>query len=570
MRTQAEIKELLDELNEQPADELEDQDLDFKEWNERSMADAVDLVVEMAICMANGGGGTVVFGVNDKVVGREKAVIGVPLEVDINKLKKAVYDRTDPKLTPVFEDMVVPEGTGRLLIMHIFQGLPPYTDTSGRGKVRVGKDCMPLTGTLRRKIMVETGESDYTSEIIEGPVESHLSPSALEQLRETARSEKAPEELLSLSDIDLLNVLGLIKSGSLTIAGLLLAGNSKSLQKNLPGYLWTHLRMSTDTDYKDRMDGRDAIAVAMNRIMDRIMADNPITTVEYGMYHFEYRTYPEIALREALMNAFCHTDYRMPGPIMIKQFHNKLEISNLGGFIGGISPENILHHTPAARNPRLVDALTKLRLVNRSNLGIQRMYSALLIEGKEPPAIEEMGESVKVSFLAGALSAPFRAFVAEESKKGILLTVDHLLILHYLFRHTEVTTYEASKVCQRNESEVREILSEMERSFGYLYRGGAGKGTYWTLRPELYRKIAAPGFPERDRRIDWEAAKTRVLSILKQRCERGEKGLTNAEIRKITHFDRNQVLRLMRELIAENVGVKLSGKGKYAYYTFNA
>ena len=49
MKNLAEIRLLLDELNTQPARELEDQDLDFKEWNRRSLADAVDLVVEMAV-----------------------------------------------------------------------------------------------------------------------------------------------------------------------------------------------------------------------------------------------------------------------------------------------------------------------------------------------------------------------------------------------------------------------------------------------------------------------------------------------------------------------------------------
>ena len=39
MRESQEIRAILDELNRQPADALEDQDLDFKEWNERSMGD---------------------------------------------------------------------------------------------------------------------------------------------------------------------------------------------------------------------------------------------------------------------------------------------------------------------------------------------------------------------------------------------------------------------------------------------------------------------------------------------------------------------------------------------------
>lgn len=98
MRSRSEIRALLNEPEVRPADELEDQDLDFKQWNERSMGDAVDTVVETAICMANGGGWTVVFGVNDLAIGRSKALLGVPDIVDPNRLKRSVYDRTDPKL----------------------------------------------------------------------------------------------------------------------------------------------------------------------------------------------------------------------------------------------------------------------------------------------------------------------------------------------------------------------------------------------------------------------------------------------------------------------------------------
>jgi ATP-dependent DNA helicase RecG len=110
----------------------------------------------------------------------------------------------------------------------------------------------------------------------------------------------------------------------------------------------------------------------------------------------------------------------------------------------------------------------------------------------------------------------------------------------------------------------------MEREFGYLERGGAGRGTYWTLRPGLHRRLSAPGHPERNRRLDWEAAKTRVLSVLKQRAERHEPGLSNADIRQITHLDRYQAARLMRELIRENSHVQAPTRGRGARYTYEA
>jgi uncharacterized protein YuzE len=63
-----------------------------------------------------------------------------------------------------------------------------------------------------------------------------------------------------------------------------------------------------------------------------------------------------------------------------------------------------------------------------------------------------------------------------------------------------------------------------------------------------------------------EPAKARTLSVLKDRARRGERGLSNQEIRPITHYDRNQVVRLMLELRAENPDIRLEGAGSSARY----
>ena len=569
MRELGEIRSLLDELEHQSADALEAQDLDFKEWNTRSIQDAVALVVEMAVCMANGGGGTVVFGVNDKAVGRSKAILGVPPEIDVNRLKKAVYDSTDPKLTPVFQELEVPEGTGRLIVMQVHPGLPPYTDTQGRGKIRVGTDCQPLTGTMRRRVMVETGETDFTAVPVSREPGSLVSAAAMERLREAARRENAPDDLLRRPDRELLSTLGLLRDGRLLRAGVLLVGTDNAIREHFPGYVWTHLRMVSDTDYSDRADGYDALPIALERIFDRIMADNPITTVPQGLFHFEIRTYPELALREALLNALVHADYRIHGPILVKQHPKRLEISNPGGLPGGITPDNILRHEPVPRSPALVDALTRLRLVNRSNLGVRRMYQALLIEGKEPPEIIDEGEAVRVIFRASDLSVPFRLFVAEEADRGRILTVEILLIIQHLLRHLEVDTSTAARITQQTEHDARETLSAMELELGYLERGGTGRGTYWTLRPDLHRRLSAPGHPERDRRIDWEAAKTRILSVLMERAKRDAPGLSNEEIRAITHLDRYQARRLIQELMKENSAIQKTGERRWTRYVYS-
>jgi hypothetical protein len=122
-----------------------------------------------------------------------------------------------------------------------------------------------------------------------------------------------------------------------------------------------------------------------------------------------------VALREALLNALVPPRPALASPVLVKQHPRKLEISNPGGLVGGITPANILHHPPLARNPLLVHALSKLRLVNRSNLGIGRMFESMLVEGKEPPVIVDEDSAVRVVFkrqetsARSARSLPMRA-----------------------------------------------------------------------------------------------------------------------------------------------------------------
>ncbi len=179
--------------------------------------------------------------------------------------------------------------------------------------------------------------------------------------------------------------------------------------------------------------------------------------------------------------------------------------------------------------------------------------------------IREIGESVLVCFPKRELNVAFRIFVAEESRRGHNLAVDELLLLQFLLQHSEVDTATAAALCQRSEPEIRERLATME-GLGYIEHGGAKRGAYWCIHPTLYARLVDDGQAETRRRIDWEAAKTRVLSILIERARRGEPGLSNQEVRQITHFDRNQVSRLMRDLRRAHNSVRSTGYGAGARY----
>ena len=94
--------------------------------------------------------------------------------------------------------------------------------------------------------------------------------------------------------------------------------------------------------------------------------------------------YPELALRELLMNACMHRDYQSNMPIRIYQFSNRIEILNAGGLYGEARPENF----PTVndyRNPIIAEAMRGMKYVNMFNRGIQRVKTMLRDNGNPEP-----------------------------------------------------------------------------------------------------------------------------------------------------------------------------------------
>lgn len=428
---------------------------------------------------------------------------------------------------------------------------------------------MMLGGVAMRRVEVseKQGHDDYTAGTVEGRPSRLISAVAMEFLREAATRARAPKNLLGHSDEELLQAIGVIRDGRLTQAGLLLGGSRSAIREHVPHHAWTHARMSSETDCSDRIDGQDAIPAALWRIMDRIMGNNPIETVRSGLYHFEYRRYPKTALREALLNAFCHSDYRVAGPRIVRQYADRIEISNPGGLVGGLTPENILRPPPMSRNPCLVHALVKLRLINPLKPGVRRMYGSFIMEGKLPPVIEHSKNSVTLTFRASKLRPAFRAFVTEEATSGRILGLDELLILHRLLDHPKIDAADAARLCQRPRLEAEAVLSSMELDRGYLIRRDDEPGTAWGLSSETLGKAAPLERPEPFSFIDPEQEKARVLSAIRDRTARGMGGLANADIRHLTARDRYGAHRLIRELLEDGC-VRIVGRGRGSRYVY--
>ena len=153
---------ILDRLELSTADDLETQWLDFKPW--QGVKDDMKVAVEYAACFANGEGGVVVFGVADRTRGRAQAIHGAS-GYDLDTWRRGIFDSTRPNLAVEVEELRVPEGTGRLLVVRVPRGEhPPYGTAQGLFKQRVGKNCMPMDGQGFVRSRVTAGAMDWSGE----------------------------------------------------------------------------------------------------------------------------------------------------------------------------------------------------------------------------------------------------------------------------------------------------------------------------------------------------------------------------------------------------------------------
>ncbi|MBM7580435.1 ATP-binding protein [Jeotgalibacillus terrae] len=143
MKSIHQIMQLIGRLDAHVADDFEGQDLDFKQWSLKT-EDNIRKMIEYAICMANGGGGSVVFGIADGVKGHSKTILGVPENLDVASFHQRVFEETRPQLSAEFDMVELDYGTGQVLIMTVDGRGGPYAFADGKSVIRKGKECLTI------------------------------------------------------------------------------------------------------------------------------------------------------------------------------------------------------------------------------------------------------------------------------------------------------------------------------------------------------------------------------------------------------------------------------------------
>jgi len=182
---------------------------------------------------------------------------------------------------------------------------------------------------------------------------------------------------------------------------------------------------------------------------------------------------PETVFREAIINALSHRDYYEKGAtILIEVFDNRVEITNPGGLVGAIKPEQFGTKS-FSRNPLIFGLFSRMRMVEQVGSGIQRMKDL----------IEDANLLDPEFHYDGMFSVTFRRPVDWNRKREKFLDIlsgNQMKIMDLIDDNPTITKNALSAEVGISTTAIDNNIEKL-RELGLLQRRGARKKGRWII-----------------------------------------------------------------------------------------
>ena len=350
----------------------ESEALEFK----TSLADS-RRIVDTVAAMATIGGGTLLVGVRDN-----GTVVGVDLGAGaLEQLAQRILAATDPKLFVRMRTELLQGCT--VLRIDVPAGDGPHL-ANGRAFTRSGPATVQLTrDAYERGLLDRLRESGgYERQVVGDVGLDDLDDQAMAQFAEKA----APRGAHWDGDAPaLLDRLHLLSDGQVTVGALLLFGRDP--QRVLP-QATVRVRVARGT-----MEvGHTVVGPLIPQI------EETVRQVQLGLrrrvdrrsvVRQEHDELPLVALREVIVNALTHRDYRSTAPVQVRLDDTSLEVWNPGHLPNPLTVAALRRpHPSVPTNPRIARALYLAGFVEEWGTGTLRVVSSMQAQGNADPVFE--------------------------------------------------------------------------------------------------------------------------------------------------------------------------------------
>jgi ATP-dependent DNA helicase RecG len=319
------------------------------------------------LAFLNTDGGTLYVGIDD-----DGTIIGVNGDIDIEtrRIAQGFRDSVTPDPSAFFKIEPEIRDGKHIIVVSVERGSSiPYCYSSyglvpSGVYVRVGSNTVTASREHIRQMIKDNGTGHFLSEL---SIEQNLSFNYADRIFADKDVKFGDAQKRSL---------GLIMSdGRYTNLALILSDQCPYTTKV------AIFEGVNKEKFKDHKEFSGSLFQQMDDVHGYLHVFNRISSTFEGIYRVDHPDYPEVAIREALINALIHRDYYLEGSILVSMFDDRLEFMSLGGVMPGVTHDLMLAGVSVTRNEKLAQIFYRLNIIEAFGTGIPRIFSTY--EGKK-------------------------------------------------------------------------------------------------------------------------------------------------------------------------------------------
>ena len=431
----------------------------------------VDDIKKEIIAFANCDGGKLYIGVRD-----DGTVIGLDNADSVSlQISNMVRDAIKPDITMFLHYETIVENGKNVVVVDIQRGTdrPYYLAKKGMRPegvyVRQGYSSVPATDTALRRMIKETDGDRFEAMRC---LNQDLTFEATKKEFELRKTDFGAQQMRTLKLID--------QDGLYSNLALLLSDQCVHTIK-------VAVFQGTDqTIFKDRREFTGSLMQQMNEVYDFIDFRNQTRATIEKLYRVDVRDYPEVAVREALLNLLVHRDYSFSASAFISIYEDRIEFVSIGGLMPGIDLEDVMVGISVCRNQDLANVFYRLHLIEAYGTGmgkIMKAYESMQVK----PVIETTKNAFKI--ILPNINAKYETENATvKTKSGTPVTVhtekklsdEEEKILEYARKHGAITRNDVIGLLEVSASTAARVIRKMVKT-NLLEQKGKARNTHYTI-----------------------------------------------------------------------------------------
>lgn len=431
----------------------------------------VDDIKKEIIAFANCDGGKLYIGVRD-----DGTVIGLDNADSVSlQISNMVRDAIKPDITMFLHYETIVENGKNVVAVDIQRGTdrPYYLAKKGMRPegvyVRQGYSSVPATDTAIRHMIKETDGDRFEAMRC---LNQDLTFEATKKEFELRKTDFGPQQMRTLKLID--------QDGLYSNLALLLSDQCVHTIK-------VAVFQGTDqTIFKDRREFTGSLMQQMNEVYDFIDFRNQTRATIEKLYRVDVRDYPEVAVREALLNLLVHRDYSFSASAFISIYEDRIEFVSIGGLMPGIDLEDVMVGISVCRNQDLANVFYRLHLIEAYGTGmgkIMKAYESMQVK----PVIETTKNAFKI--ILPNINAKYEtenATVKTKSDTPVTVHTEKELsdeeekILEYARKYGAITRNDVIGLLEVSASTAARVIRKMVKT-NLLEQKGKARNTHYTI-----------------------------------------------------------------------------------------